>query len=292
MATPCQSKPWVCKPRIVSFVAFDADDTIWDIKPYGIASSITGPLKRIDPDTVEAGEKPYGYGVSVKGKPKPKPPKAGQPYVPIRYRSPGWWKEPELWEKEPEQFFMEEMAEEEMPGEEQLELEEIADELYGTLSKKDKEFLMKAGEVTGKQLSILPFEPEKKPEEKPKYSFEPRKVTIKLKPGFRDTLDTLNKKGIKCSIISLNTEGSVKRILDAFGLKDKFVQIDDTWDNKSTVFAKQMDKFKVNPCNAVFIDNMQSHVEGIAHQGALGLVFGHDVKDIAQVLSYIENHGS
>jgi len=284
MATPCQERPWVCKPRRVKIVAFDADDTIWDIKPYGIASSITGPLKRIDDDTVEAEEEPYSYGITAKKKPKKGGPStfhypsSKEPFVPIRYRSPGWWKS--------EQTFLNE----EIPPEEDAELEAIAEELIKSLPEEEQGFYKVAQEVTGEPLTLIPIE---KKEKKPAPKYEPRRLTIKLKPGFRNTLDELLKKDIKCSIISLNTENSVKRILAAFGLKEKFVQIDDTWGNKGTVFSNQMVKLKINPCDAIFVDNMQSHVEDVSKHGALGLVFGHDVKEIAQVLSYIENnHGN
>lgn len=276
MPTPCKERPWVCKPRRVKIVAFDADDTIWDIKPYGIASSITGPLKRIDKDTVEAEEEPWVY----------KAPKATHrgvsAYLPIRYRTDEWWKEPGL-EKE------------EIPPEEEAEVEAIADELMESIPERDRGFFEAAREVTGEEdLTLYPFEREKKKKTKKRILPPPekRRLTIKLKPGFRDTLDELLKKDIKCSIISLNTEGSVKRILAAFGLKEKFVQIDDTWGNKGTVFSNQMVKFKINPCDAIFVDNMQGHVEDVSKHGALGLVFGQDVKEISQVLSYIENgHG-
>ena len=50
--TPCERDPVLCEPRVIKHIAWDADDTIWEIKPYGIASNITGTLTLLDPDTV------------------------------------------------------------------------------------------------------------------------------------------------------------------------------------------------------------------------------------------------
>lgn len=295
MATPCQEKPWICKPRKVSFVALDADDTIWDIRPYGIASSVRGPLKKIDEDTVEAEQEPWGYAP-----PKEKPPPGKPPVIQVLDEETGQW----VWvHKEeakgrkihplrflPTHYEKEEIDKWWVTPEEEAEVEAIAEELLESIPEKERPFFKAAKEVTGKELMLIPTEPEKEKPAAPKP--EPRRITIKLKPGFRDTLNKLLDRKIKCSIISLNTEGSVKRILGAFGLERKFVQIDDSWESKDKVFAKQTEKFKVNPCDALFVDNMEYHVEGISKQGALGLVFGKDIKEIAHILNYIKsNHG-
>ena len=52
--TPCQSYPMKCKPREIKHVVWDADDTIWDIAPYGIATYCSPPYKKINDETLES----------------------------------------------------------------------------------------------------------------------------------------------------------------------------------------------------------------------------------------------
>ena len=59
--TPCKEKPWRCNPRDVKLVAFDADQTAWDIFPSIIATNICGPFTKVDDDTVE------GLGCRARG---------------------------------------------------------------------------------------------------------------------------------------------------------------------------------------------------------------------------------
>lgn len=328
LGTPCQKKPWICTPRKIEMVAFDADDTIWRITPYGIASGITGPLKKIDEDTVEAEEGPppaytYYEPWEVKPIPRPKPsekkhkPRAWFQWDKPKSVTPKWLKEipggseTELTNEQKGALqglsidgvaFIEEVKgteyvsvtmedgtvfeisregdleeidqwwkTEKVAPKEELEVKAIAEELIESLPEKE-------------QIKLLP-----PPKAEPAY--KGRKLTIKLMPGFRDTLQKLSDKGITKTIISLNTEGSVKRIINAFGLTSHFVDIRDSWKNKADVFREQTDTYKINPCNAIFVDNLQSHVEPIAKQGAIGLVFDKDIKEIAEILGYIENHG-
>lgn len=181
--TVCGKRPELCEPRNIKMVCFDADDTIWNIYPNAIASSIGGPFKKIDNDTVE-GTTGGGY--------------------PLVQR--------------------------------------------------------------------------------------PRKVTIKLKSTFRQTLDKLDEKGISSSIISLNTPGTVKRIIAAFGLSERFTDIEDTWQNKGDVFADITKRHKINPCSALFIDDSIRHVEDVSAKGGLALVIGKngDVQEPIELLSYID----
>ncbi len=215
--TPCQVFPERCKPRKVDMVLFDADDTMWDIKPYGIASNITGELRRIDEDTVEAVKRSW-FGTWGEEREKPKKKKYRKPW--------GWGWKPILWEEE--------------------------------------EFI-----------------PELPP---PKET----KVTIKLKPGLRKVLDELQDRGIKAAVISLNSPGSVKRILEAFGLADKFVEIADTWRQKDQVFDEIVEKHHVPPCNTIFVDDNLGHVRRVSDRCALALQFEKDIKTLEEILNYIE----
>ena len=289
-STVCKQRPECCTPRKIEMVLLDADDTMWEIKPYGIASGIKGPLKKIDDDTVEATEGEYYPYEPAKPTPKPKVP----PPYPVYLKSVPEVGPLHLHEEELEDWWKSKITPQEQSKEEKAELKAITEELLESLPEKDKRFLKAATEVTGKQIKLFKFgkpevpAPPPKPKAKPKY--EPRKITIKLLPTLRDTLNKLQEKGIKMGVISLNTPGSVKRIIDAFGLSDKFVEVQDTWENKGKKFDEITKRHKVCPCNALFVDNMVSHVEDVANKCGLGLVIGKgkDIEVPIEILNYIE----
>jgi beta-phosphoglucomutase-like phosphatase (HAD superfamily) len=335
--TPCERTPGLCDPREISHIAWDADDTIWEIKPYAIAGNITGDLELIDPDTVVETKKRKKYTYSAPtyslqdyhdySKPAGKKNKYYADLTPfdqesviqdIEYMAEeglsaedildtlfvAYEVKNDYWKELDNIISAAQMKAAEITGlkpsavEEKIEklksktgaeVDKIMEELTTDLSQKDKDFLGIAGEVTGKQLSIFEPKPEKKsaPEKEPEY--EEVKTTIKLMPGFRDTLEKLREKGITNSIISLNNPGSVKRIIKEFGLADDFIQVDDTWGNKGTVFKKQVKDLGINPKKAIFVDNTQGHVEDVSKAGVIPLVYGKDIKEVAQVLNYIKN---
>jgi len=49
--TPAQQQPY--EPRRIKHVVFDADDTIWDIEPFGLASMCKPPVKEIQKDNFD-----------------------------------------------------------------------------------------------------------------------------------------------------------------------------------------------------------------------------------------------
>ncbi len=377
--TPCERTPELCEPRVIKHIAWDADDTIWDIKPYGIASNITGPLTLIDPDTVveehpaykapaptttfqepfpEEGEiQSYKYGHRyghqfgypaeeepedfflrqidkdiAKGTSKSSKPVAsvkelkeiihneviGNPRFGfdidtlveaivnrgfskpltkdfaqatnelVRERLIGLDAEGH----EPRWFhktdWFDEDDEEEQPSETALEVNQIITELTEELTTAEKDklrlFSQKAKLPTKSEI------PPKEPGKKKKSTFgEPTKIYIKLMPGYRDLLDTLKEQGVTNSIISLNTKGTVSRIIEKFGLTDHYLDIRDSWENKGKVFNEQMKEFGYKPQEAMFVDNTQSHVEDVAKSGAIPLVYGKDIKEVAQIVNYMTN---
>lgn len=215
--TVCQTTPECCQPREIKHVAFDADNTIWDMN--AIASSVTGPLKLIDENTVvELSSKP------VKGK-KP-----------------------------------------------DNELENIGRQIVKGLSDEEIAFL---GDF---------------PENEPQETGEIVKTTVKLFPSFRQTLDELDKRGITYSIISLNTPGSVRRILETFGLANRFKDIRDSWENKGKVFADQTRKLGICPCNAAFVDDRRDHVQDVSDKCGLGLQIGKgkDIIEPVEIMKFIK----
>ena len=119
---------------------------------------------------------------------------------------------------------------------------------------------------------------------------KPRKQTITLLPTFRETLQKLNDRGIPVTVISLNAPGTVKRIVDAFGLGDKILEVHDTWENKGEVFAKITKAHKIAPWEALFLDNTDSHVEDVSRKCGFGLVIGKgkDVENPIEIMKFIK----
>jgi len=254
--TVCQENPERCKPRQIEHVAFDADHTIWTLKT-GIAGSVTGPLKKIDDDTV----------IELSGKSEVK--KSSKAFEHLKQAGfkydKGISDEEAMWARE-------------MEG-----VGEIADELVGGLSQNDKEFL--AGLSSGVDYTALP------PPPVPTTS-EPHEINrITLLPTFRQTLDELEKRGIKSTIISLNTPGSVKRLLKAFGLDKRFVEIRDSYENKGKVFEEINRKHNFCACKSIFVDDTKSNVQDVAKECGLGLVIGagKDVEKPIDIFKFIKD---
>lgn len=164
------------------------------------------------------------------------------------------------------------------------ELSETEEDLLVGLSDTEKDFLMKELE---KEHGRVGHHGHK---EKPKQKGESIRTTIKLDPTFRETLDELEKRGIKSSIISLNTPGSVKRILAAFGLADRFVEIRDSYEAKSKVFKELTHKQGICPCSGIFVDDARINTEPVAGACALSLQIGQgkDIQKDIEVLKYIK----
>ncbi len=161
------------------------------------------------------------------------------------------------------------------------ELTKTEKELLKGLSKGEKDFLMTELE---KEHGIARKE---KPETK-----EHVRTTIKLDPTFRQTLDELEKKGIPSSIISLNTPGSVKRILKEFGLDNRFTEIRDSYENKGKVFRELTHKQGVCACNGLFIDDSRSNTDPVADNCGMALQIGKgkDIEKTIDVLKFIKEN--
>ena len=308
--TPCQRQPECCAPRRIRHVALDADGVLWHIKPYAIASSVRGPFKLIDPDTVEAGEESYAGVTYVTPKPKPRPTKELSPEEEKRVEAIAR----DLMESVPEEKreALEKREKPEKPTAEQVELRWDPTrwrwyQLEERTPTKEKWVPMPLEEEPP-----IPDDPTKvkriitsrlkKPENpSPHYElpfefdseyehYEPpkgRKITVTLLPTLRDTLDELEKRGISMSVISLNTPGSVRDLLEAFGLAHKFIEIKDTWQSKDKVFREITTKHKICPCDAIFVDDTLGNIQAVAKECAMALHMGDDIKKPAEILAYI-----
>ncbi|MDD5702703.1 MAG: HAD family hydrolase [Dehalococcoidales bacterium] len=153
----------------------------------------------------------------------------------------------------------------------------IADELIYGMSTEDKKFLLSAA-------ASQKAKPKPEPE-----APENVRNTIKLFPSFRQTLDELDKRGIKSSIISLNSPGTVKRILKEFGLLDRFVEVADSYENKGIVFRKLTHSMGVCPCSSIFLDDYRSNVKDVGDSCGLALQIGKggDVQEPIEILKFI-----
>lgn len=303
MKTVCQTRPEMCEPRNIKYVAFDADDTMWNISPPIIASSITGKLTKIDDDTVVAEGRDY-WNPYQKGSEKPKKPAPPyRPETPPRKIQISSAPELDLTISKDEERDIDEWWKTKIAPKTK-EVNNIAKEVVSDLPPglRDK-YMVAIEQVTGKTVEMTRVKTEKPappvekkpPEPPPKKEYttygSPERITIKLLPTFRETLTRLNEANIPVGVISLNTPGSVKRILEAFGIADRFADIRDSWDNKGKVFDELTAKHKVCPCNGLFLDNTLGHVEDVSKKCGLGLVIGKDddVEKPIEILKFMAN---
>ena len=114
------------------------------------------------------------------------------------------------------------------------------------------------------------------------------RTRVTLLPGLRDTLKTLKMMGIDLFVSSLNTPGSVKDILDAFGLLGEFKEVRDTWDPKEKTVRELAEKHKFAPCDALFLDDNGGHVDAVSKLGVLSLQMGVDVHAVAEILDFVK----
>lgn len=250
--TPCQIHPWKCQPRHVEHVALDADGVLWTMNPHVIASNVRGPFRKIDDDTVE-GQSGYGDSYQEPTK-KPEPPS-----------------EPGTTEG----------------------LKGIVTELVESVPLKKRKHVWFDG-ITQKQerlwdkyLDVMDITPPSPETSKPAYKEKSNRVQVKLLPTLRDTLEKLNQKGIKVSVISLNTPGSVRDILKAFGIDSRFIEIRDSWKNKGDVFQEITNSHKLLPCNSIFVDDTVHHVVDVTSKCGLALHMGYDISKPADIFKYI-----
>ena len=187
--TPCEAFPKECLPRDIKHVVWDADDTIWDIHPYGIASYCTPPYDRLDENTLKSTC------------------------------------------------------------------------LMITTRKTDGVELVK----------------------------ERAESKIILKPKLIETLDKLKGKGIGSSIASANNPGSVERLLDSFGIKDKFTSIQSTWESKTEQVKKIITETGIPSNKMIFVDDSIGNAMDVQFDlGTLSLAMGYDIMSPEGVLNFIK----
>ena len=116
-----------------------------------------------------------------------------------------------------------------------------------------------------------------------------RPVRVTLLPGLRETLDRLEEMGIKLGVSSLNTEGSVKGLLAAFGLLDRFtLGVKDNWDPKEKSVRAISEASHIGPCDLLFVDDTMANVEAVSKMSVLSLHMGQDIQKIGQLLDFLK----
>lgn len=184
------------KPREIEHVVWDADDTIWEITPYGLASFCKPPFTRISEDFIEGRTDSIRFDLTA------------------------------------------------------TDIDPIAP-----------------------PLESLSF---------------PDECQVLLKPTMRDTLTELEQRGITSSIVSMNVEEDVINIIDAFGLRDRFVAIKGVDWNKNWAIQEILDMIDVKPYNTIFVDdNSTNLISAKENLGILPIQMDNDIAAPIGVLRFI-----
>lgn len=176
------------KPKVVEHVVLDADDTIWQIEPWGIAS-LANPVGHTDKDEL------------------------------------------------PVELIAEELA--------------IMPEFWG---------------------SVLPT------------------GRVNLDPTLRATLDKLEEKSIPVSIASINAKPSVMKYLEAFGLKNRFAEVEANYtDSKGKMVQKIANRQKVATDKILFVnDSYMNALDVVRETKATSLIMGYNIAKIADIMEFIK----
>ena len=81
------------------------------------------------------------------------------------------------------------------------------------------------------------------------------KSNVKLKPGTKEALKELSKRGIKNTICSKNYYKDVEVMLEKFEIKKFFDSAEVNWGLKSDNIKKLIKKYNVNPQEVLFVDD-------------------------------------
>lgn len=176
------------EPKEIEHVVLDADDTMWDIEPWGLASAVS-PIGHTDKDElpVELNRRELAYT-------------------------------PEPWEK-----------------------------------------VLPTGRIT-------------------------------LDPTLRDTLDKLKDKAISVSIASINTKPSIMRFLKAFGLEDKFVDVEaSSGGSKGRMVRRIAERQNIDTNKMLFVnDSFVNGLDVARETDATPLIMGHNIARIADIMEFIK----
>lgn len=113
---------------------------------------------------------------------------------------------------------------------------------------------------------------------------------VTLDPTLRATLDKLKDKAISVSIASINTKPSVMRFLKAFGLEDKFVDVEaNVGDSKGRMVRRIAERQNIDTDKMLFVnDSFLNGLDVARETGATPLIMGYNVGRIADIMEFIK----
>jgi len=113
---------------------------------------------------------------------------------------------------------------------------------------------------------------------------------VTLDPTLRDTLDKLKDKAISVSIASINTKPSIMRFLKAFGLEDKFVDVEaNIGDSKGKMVRRIAERQNIDPGKILFVnDSFLNGLDVARETGATPLIMGYNIDSIADIMEFIQ----
>ncbi len=122
-------------------------------------------------------------------------------------------------------------------------------------------------------------------------------LLLTLRADARETLDILQKQGFLLSVASRTTPETGGAVLDLLGMLDYFTCPCFAWQDKDLSLKRvfeDLDREKgirISPGEALFIDDWPSNIRDARKLGVSGLVFGHDIQSLSEILKHVNGSG-
>jgi len=117
---------------------------------------------------------------------------------------------------------------------------------------------------------------------------------LELREDAVPTLDALRARGFSISVASRSRPVVAAEILRALGLLDYFLAPCFEWQDKDLSLARILGDLerghglRVTPEEVLFVDDWPSNVRDAVRVGVRGVVYGRDVKNLSDVVSYLD----
>lgn len=114
--------------------------------------------------------------------------------------------------------------------------------------------------------------------------------SVKLTPKLRDTLDKLEQRGIPVSIASSNDKKMIEKYLDAFGLRDKFIDVEAAFSKSKDQMVKSIAKrHNLDSEKILFVDDDPQNALAVSlNTKATSLVVGYNIHALDDILEFIK----
>ena len=113
--------------------------------------------------------------------------------------------------------------------------------------------------------------------------------TVKLHPGVRSLLRSIDKRGAVASLASRNESAVCEELLNLFEIREHFVFPQFGWEEKGqavlNIIASLRDSegVDISASDVLFIDDWPSNTEAVQRIGASTLLFGRDVRSMEEL---------